>query len=101
MTVLIRRQAAPQLFNTTQQRLPEIKPKLSNTVVLCVTNCSLIQEILKDMLELIQEKNLTVVLCAQNHLLSQVVSYLICEFILVRNLSSVLCALNHLLNQVI
>ena len=73
MTVLIRRQAAPQLFNTTQQRLPEIEPKLSNTVVLCVTNCSLIQEILKNMLGLIQERNLTVVLCVPNHLLYQAV----------------------------
>ena len=73
MTVLIRRQAAPQLFNTTQQRLPEIKPKLSNTVVPCVTNCSLMQEILKNMLGLIQERNLTFVLCVPNHLLNHAV----------------------------
>ena len=78
MTVLIRKQAAPQLLNKkwmgiVRQGLQELKPKLRNTVVQCVANCSLIHEILKDMLGLIQERTLTSVLCVPNLLLNHAV----------------------------
>ena len=56
-----------------QQSLQELKQKLSDTLVPCVTYRSLVQEILKDMERLIQKRNLTSVLYALNHLIDHII----------------------------